>query len=346
MPITQPRPNDPNTRIPAAVRRAAAEAEALHAQIFNKEGDTPPAEPAPEPAADATPPAAPTPEPAPAPAPTAQVTPASNNEPIDWEHRFNSMKGRFERERADRLALSEQLAQTQQLLATREATPAPTTTETPAELRPESFLKPEEISEYGEEFLGVVGKKAKAELLPELNGLRAQMTRIEKQLEGQTVSNKTRARHDMHIKLDEALPNWKQVNVAPEFHAWLALPDEFSGVIRHELLKTAYEQNNAPRVLAFFRSFLSQEAALDPAVNAQPDKDATSGKIPLADLAAPGRAKTAAAGTTPVEKPFFTQAQIAKFYADSAAGRYRGREEEKKRIEDQIFAAQREGRIR
>jgi len=98
--------------------------------------------------------------------------------------------------------------------------------------------------------------------------------------------------------------------------------------------------------LAFFRSFLSQEAALDPAVSAQPDTGATPDKIPLADLAAPGRAKTAAASTTPVEKPFFTQAQIAQFYAASAAGKYRGREEEKNRIEQAIFAAQREGRIR
>jgi hypothetical protein len=343
VPVTQPLPTDPNARVPAAVRRAAKAADELHAQLFKKEVTTPPAEPAPAPAADATPAPAPTPEPTPAPTP-AEVTPAGNPEVIDWEHRFNSMKGRYERERADRLALSEQLIQTQQLLATRPAASAPA--ETPAELRPESLLRPEEISEYGEEFLGVVGKKAKAELLPEFNALKQELTSLKKQLEGQTVSSKTRARHDMHMMLDDKLPQWKDINVAPEFHSWLALPDEFSGVIRHELLKTAYEQNNAPRVLAFFRSFLSQEAALDPAIKAQPDTDATSGKIPLADLAAPGRAKTAAAGMTPVEKPFFTQAQIAKFYADSAAGRYRGREEEKKRVEEQIFAAQREGRIR
>jgi hypothetical protein len=141
---------------------------------------------------------------------------------------------------------------------------------------------------------------------------------------------------------------WRQVNVAPDFHSWLQLPDPFSGAIRHSLLSAAYEQNNTPRVLAFFNGFLAQEAALAPAPEvAQPDASVTeTGKIPLETFAAPGRAKTSAAPGAPAEKPTFTATQVSKFYADSASGKYRGREAEKDRIDAQIVEAGREGRIR
>lgn len=120
----------------------------------------------------------------------------------------------------------------------------------------------------------------------------------------------------------------------------------FSGAIRHELLTAAYEQNNAPRVLAFFKGFLSEEAALAPNSQGEPDRGVTPEKIPLESLAAPGRAKTAAAPGAPAEKPTFTRAEIATFYADCARGKFRGRDAERNRIEAQIFEAEREGRIR
>lgn len=148
--------------------------------------------------------------------------------------------------------------------------------------------------------------------------------------------------------MNDRLPNWREVNTDPDFLSWLKLPDPYSGVIRHELLKTAYERNDTPRVLNFFQGFLSEEAVLAPA-DSGPDfrsSAATQDKVPLANFAAPGRAKTAAASGAPAEKPVFTRAQIAKFYADVASRKYAGREAEKDRVENQIFDAEREGRIR
>ena len=148
--------------------------------------------------------------------------------------------------------------------------------------------------------------------------------------------------------MNEQLPNWREVNVNPEFLNWLKLPDPYSGAIRHDLLKAAHERNDAPRTLAFFKGFLAEEAATTPAERGPdlPDGASVQQKVSLESLAAPGRAKTAAATSAPAEKPSFTRAQISKFYADSAAGRYRGKEAEKDRIERQIFEAEREGRIR
>jgi hypothetical protein len=73
------------------------------------------------------------------------------------------------------------------------------------------------------------------------------------------------------------------------------------------------------------------------------DGQATAASI-LEDFAAPGRARSAPQ-TTPPEKPFYSQASIAKFYADKLAGKFRGREAEVAQVEADIFQAQHEGRI-
>ena len=148
----------------------------------------------------------------------------------------------------------------------------------------------------------------------------------------------------MEAGLDRSLPQWRDINVMPEFHQWLALPDMYSGAIKHELLKTAYAQCNTPRVLSFFKGFLDQEAAYVP--QGQQPQPVANDRLSLEDLAAPGRAKTSAACQAPAEKPIITRAQISAFYADSASGKYRGREVEKNQLEKMIFEAEREGRIR
>jgi hypothetical protein len=333
--VVRPLPKvDPNTNIPPAVRRLAEQAEATFKAVHGVADPTPAATPEP-----ATPPS----DPAPAPEPVA-VTPAGNPDPtpapteVNWEHRYKSMEGRYKRAADDIRALSDQLAHLQTLVATQ---PAPAA---PAELQPQSLLTPEEVSEYGDEFLKVVGKKAKEELSSEFLTLKNELDQLKRSVQGTTQLTAAQARRNLEATLDTQVPNWRDINVAPEFHQWLALPDLFSGAIRHSLLKAAYEQNDTPRVVAFFKGFLSQEAALAPA--AEPAPDATSDKIPLETFAAPGRAKTAAASGAPAEKPTFTHAQISTFYADVQRGKYRGREQEKDRIERQIIEAGREGRIR
>jgi hypothetical protein len=321
---------DPNVKIPDAVRKIAAAADAaFHAAA----GTTPPPADAPPVVVvdEVVPPVTP------------EVIAPVAAAPIDWEHRFNSMKGRFDASQTNIRAMSDQIATMQQQLA---AAPVALTAEVPAELQASSLLTAEDVTEYGQEFLDVVGKKALDQINPEMTKLKKDLAALQKRLEGDTISKVADARNAMHTALDDAIPNWQQVNVAPEFHSWLALPDSFSGVIRHQLLSAAYEQNNTPRVAAFFKGFLAQEAALAPALEAEPALPDDTGKIPLESLAAPGRAKTAAAPGAPVEKPTFTATDVSQFFADCAAGKYKGREAEKARIDEIIVVAGKEGRIR
>ena len=274
---------------------------------------------------------------------TAESNPQTKEDDQSWEHRYKSMKGRFDRSQDQIRSLSEQIQSLQNVMATMQATSAaPTAGE--AEAAIERLITPEEENDYGSEFLKVVGKKAREELLPMIKQYEAKIAQLEGQLQGVGGRIAHDARQQMLGSLDEKIPNWREINRDETFLQWLQLPDTYSGAIRHELLKAAYERNDAPRVAAFFTGFLAEEAAVAPAMG-ETGRNAPA-KPSLDQFAAPGRAKSAAATTAPAEKPSFTRAQIAKFYADAASGKYRGRDAERDRLEKQIFDAQREGRIR
>lgn len=342
---------DPNARTPAAVKAAGKRAEDKHREAYSKEP------PAPEPAtsdeptitlAPAAPPEPPT-TPAPAAEPPTPVTPQGNEPPKaaddTWEHKYNSMKGRFDRSQDQLRGMSDQISSLQGLIASLQQPPA---TPTAAALTPEAFLTPQEVSDYGEPFLDVVGKKAREIVSPEVAELRKQFASMQQKLESVGGHMAQDAQSRMFETLDTKLAGWREVNSNPDFISWLRLPDTYSGAIRHDLLKAAYERNDAPRVLAFFNGFLAEEAVVDPALgglDSAPAPTRPPAKVPLADLAAPGRAKSSAAPSAPAEKPVISRAQISKFYLDVAAGKYRGREEEKDRLEKMIFAAEGDGRI-
>lgn len=272
--------------------------------------------------------------------------------PDDWEQKFRSAQGRLDKQarehNAQIAAMNEQLAQMQNLVASLQSAK-------PDQAAPalESYVTPEDRETYGDDFLNVVERKAKELVAP----LRKELEDKIKQLDGKLGNVGTvvqaSAREKMFSELDSSLPEWREINTNPKFIQWLKLPDIYSGDIRQNLLMAAFERNNSSRVAAFFKGFLAEEAAVGPDGEQPNQSDGTREtssptptKVPLENLAAPGRAKTAAGTTTPAEKPFFTRAQIAKFYADVTAGRYRGREDAKNKLEGQIFSAQAEGRIR
>jgi len=334
-------PNDPEVKIPNAVKAAGAMAEQIHKGAY--EIEPPPGEETP-----AAPPAeglTEIPLTAEGKPLEASRPPVTDENDESWAHKYRTMKGRFDKSQKQIAGLSDQINSLQQVIATMQLQPvaAPPT----GEMSAERLITPDELNDYGEEFLTVVGKKAREELLPEIRKRDDEIARLKSQLSGVNgyVSHDAQSRMEQH--LDTSVANWRELNYNPDFLSWLALPDSYSGAIRHELLKEAWDRRDASRVANFFKGFLAEEAVVAP-VGSEPDRSGTPvAKVPLESLAAPGRAKTAASGnTTPAEKPTFTRAQIAAFYADAASGKFRGREADKERLERQIFEAQRDGRIR
>ncbi len=354
------RPVDPDVKIPEAVKRAAAAAEAAQLAAYPENAppaETPPAAPKPgETITIADPPAA-TPAPAPTPAPAA-VTPPGNPEPPpapvtppeeqSWEHKFNSERGRHAKTKqlldsaVERLTSLEQLVHDMQR-APKVTPPAPTPAPTPTRLVTE-----QEENEFGQEMLDVMGRRAREIVSPELVELRNTLKSLEQKLNGTAQSITVNARQTMLSKLDSDLPEWRSINNMNEFKAWLALQDPYFGVTRHSALLTAFEQNDTPRVLNFFKGFVSEQAATAPAQDPStvlPPVPPTE-KPSLETLAAPGRARTPAQSQAPAEKQIITTADINAFYKAKAQGAYNGREAEFAALEQELFKAQREGRVR
>ena len=329
--------NDPGVRMPKSVRHAAARSADLQNMLQGEPQQPPPENAAPQGEQQVTPQVTPEPQP-----PQQPQTPVPAEE---WERRYRSMEGRFRKateslESANQQInhLSSQVAQLQ------------TAVQAPQQSSVESLLTPEEIAEYGPEFIDLV-KRTAAEttrpLLAEIGRLQHQLGQVNQEVQVQKID-------DMHAKMDQLMPQWREINVHPRFVEWSNLHDTYSGAIRKVLMQEAWNRGDARRCAAFFNGFLAEEAALDPS-RVQPPMPqggstpyaaptAPQGRVTLESLAAPGSARSAA-GAPPAEKPMYNPQQITQFYVDVAQGKYRGREVEKARIEADIHAAQFEGRI-
>jgi hypothetical protein len=332
-----PVPVDHTPRPPQQVLDQMAQAEALRAEMSGvpqqEEGQPPPQqEGQPPPQQEGQPPA---------------QQPPAGEEPT-WEQRARSLQGRYETLQKNYTQQGERINDLERVINTLKAQGAapPPASDTPPQ-RPK-FVTPEEETEYGADFLTVVGKRAKEEYFPEFDDLANRLKRLEGRVDGVgTVIEKTQV-NDVYAGLNSQVPEWREVNKHPDFHAWLAEPDLFSGRIRKDMLQEAFSRHEGRRVVSFFRGFL-EAAGSPPSREASeptpyPNGDGTTGKRSLEEFAAPGRARSAPQNLPP-EKPVYTSAWIAKFTADKIAGKYRGREADADAIEQDIYRAQHEGRI-
>lgn len=110
------------------------------------------------------------------------------------------------------------------------------------------------------------------------------------------------------------------------------------------MLRSAFENNNGPRVLAFFKTFTNENAAFQTGAQIE---TAGQPQVDLNTLVAPGRASDGSAPRAQEESSGrqWTQAEIGQFYADVQRGVYRDDPAKKAAIENDIFAAQSAGRI-
>lgn len=368
------RPVDADVKVPAAVARAAAAAEAAQRAAYPENNPEPP--PAPQPQPDNTitiaEPPAPQPipgtvtslgnEPPPAPQPPTPQPPAPKT-PIADAGPGDTFEQRYKAEYGRHMKLKDIVAQLTPRIEMLENRVVELTEENvrlraqpPENPQPAPQPVPEitekDREEFGPEMIALMERIAKSTINPHLSGLQQlQQTTstLSDRLQGTVQQQARSAQQAMMASLDAQMPEWRKVNLMPEFKAWLALRDRYSGAIRQKMLLDAWEQNDTPRVFEFFKGFVSELAATAPAED-DPPAPAPAPQPPkpgLESLAAPGRARQqAGAPPSPSEKQIITTADIKAFYADVRAGKYRGREQEQQQLEQELFLAQREGRVR
>ena len=176
---------DPNVKIPDAIKATSARAEAAFKAAYNSEAnDTDGAQEADEEATDVS---AESEAPSQSESKTkrpVESTPDQSSpkgdEDQSWEHRYKSMKGRYDRSEIQLRHMSDQITSLQNVIATMQVT-APVG-QSNSEMAAERLITAEEENDYGSEFLNVVGKKAKEELLPIVKGYEAKIAELEERL--------------------------------------------------------------------------------------------------------------------------------------------------------------------
>lgn len=317
-----------------ALPRAVVEAEQRANALIEQAKGTP-ADPAPEqnqaaPAAQA--PAAPAPQEAPAPTagPATPAAPAPAQTPAfesAWEQKFKVLDGKYRAEvprlhqevkdlKAENATLREQLA----------AKPA-----APQRLE----FTAEEREQYGDDLLALVDRIATqraASVAPaapqvDLNPVTERMQRLERQV-AET------AEEGFFRKLGKLVPHYAEQNVDSGFVNWLAERDQFTGQIRQALFDDAYNALDVDRIAAFFKAYPYQS-----------NVERTNPTQPtLEQQVAPEQSRSAP--PAPAGKKQWTGKEIQDFYTQVRRGLFQGRTEEMARIEQDIFAAQQEGRVR
>jgi hypothetical protein len=362
--------------LPKAVQAQIDRANQLSKEVYGKD-PTPPepdphapvaAAPAPaetpveQPVAAAPAPAeTPAPSPEPTPAPPANVTPAPAP---DFEQRYKVLQGKYNAEvprlqaQTNQLIdqvrqLTSQLTSTQALLASL-GTQQPAAPAQPAPApQGQRLVKDEEVQEFGADLIDVVRRVAREENGSVLSEVDRRLQPVAKQL-AQTSNDAKAAKEEMQRntagrffdELSEAVPNWQQQNTDQGFLQWLDQRDPYTGRVRGDLLTEAYQAHEASRVVAFFLGYQNEHAAVTPPPAPASAPAPAAGKT-LEGFIAPGTAKPGPAGAQEGSgKRVWTRGEIGQFYSAVRTGQIKAGSTEAKRLEADIFAAQREGRVR
>lgn len=366
------RPVDKSVILPAAVRAAGAAADALLAGTVPTGPPPPPAQPqhgaAPPPVGHvaASPPAQ---APAPAAAPPQQgdgMPPPAEPGSIEyqWEQRYRTLRGRMDAERTGtQREMAGLRAQVDDLMRQRGSAPAPTGSapaqpNTPIDVS--KFITDEDRAQWGDGMAEFIVNKAAAIAAATAGTLQAAVGRELDQTRGDLWA---RDNASMKTALDQLLPggngqaDWRVINDDPAYENWLQGADGFSNMTRHQVLLDAWQKNDTQTVYKIFHAYMSGSqptpavqvpgapgVGLPPSGQPQP-----SHRLPMNGLVAPGPARPASAGTPSAPEPNqYRNSEIAKFFTDLGRGLYNDTAERRTwaaGIEQDIFAAQREGRV-
>lgn len=274
--------------------------------------------------------------------PPAEEVVAPVEEDPKWEARYRALQGKYNAEvprlneeiknQGEKISQLENLIANMGSAANKEAVVAPT-----------SMVSDEDRQDFGEEMTDFVLRAARSVVSPEMQKLRKENEELRKQVSGVTTATAQSARDRLLSDLAQAVPDWETINKADPFHQWLGEIDAFSGEFRQDMLLRAFEKNDAPRVINFFKAYLQENAA----VTASEVPSRPTPTVNMDTLVAPGAPGESVDNRAPEgsSKRIWTQADIAKFYRDATAGKYDGKDAEKLALEQDIIDAGNEGRI-
>lgn len=319
--------------LPRVVIEANERADALMAQRAAQNGTPQAAAPAAATQAAPEVPAAPVaqstagePAPAQAPAPTASPaqTPAFES---TWEQRFKVLDGKYKAE-VPRLHneikdLKATVSNLQSELAAAKQAPAPRVEFTA-----------EEREQFGDELLNVVARVAAAQAPAAPAAAQVDLSPVTERMQKIEKFVAETAEDAFFRELGKKVPHWSDQNTDAGFVKWLTEVDPLTGRVRQDLFNEAYDELNVARIAAFFTAYpyqsnVARTGAEVPSLESQVAPDVSRSNPP-----------------TPPGKKVWTRAEIQQHYEQVRRAGMGQDMEALARIEQDIFAAQKEGRVR
>jgi len=235
--------------------------------------------------------------------------------------------------------------QMEQLLASLSAQQANANT-TRQQAVTEKIITDKDVEEYGES-LDVMRKVSREELVPVAQRLaqiehmlRQMQTSVVPQVQAVAQRQQVSAEQQFWAELSANVPNYRQLNENDTFQSWLLQADPLTGITRQTYLDDAQRSLDAGRVANFFRTWLESTGQATVA-----QSTGRTGVSELEKQVTPGRSRNTGAPATTNQGKMYSPQDIQKFFNDVRIGKYKSREQERDRIERDIFAAQRENRI-
>lgn len=257
--------------------------------------------------------------------------PTEKVDPEDYKQRFSRYKASADKtihelrtQLASEAQSSKQLRARMSLLE-QKLTEAPKADETPAW---KEQLSQDDLEYLDEETLAVVAKVSGAAVANKLAAMQTQLDSLESDRRAEKDLRAEQAQHDIRAdfvnRLRSAVPDVNEIDNDQRFAEWLNGVDQLSGVERRRLAEQAMHSFDVNRVASIYNEWK--------AVNGTQDHRESR--------VAPKRSADAA----PVQTgQTYSRSDIKQFYADKSLGKYS--DSEAKRIEQDIFAAQTQGRI-
>jgi len=338
--------------LPEQVQRQADEAQRLEDQLAaekaardNLNQDPKPTDPPePEPKVE--------PKPTDAPAPKVEEPTPTPKPDENWEQRFKTLQGMYKAEL--KREVNAALGDLQQKLI--DATAKIESLEK-AQVKPEPtqtnpLVTDKDVEAFGGDLVDLIKRQAQEivaaqgnQLNDKLAALEAENAQLKKMVGGVTEKQGVSDRNSFNAQLKELVPDWETVNTLDNFLNWLAEIDSMTGFPRQAYLEDAYGRFDAVRTASIFNTWKAQTGyGSKPADPPAPPK-----QEPANDLERHVAPSTSQASTPVVEnanQKVFTMKEIDQFYADCSKGVYKGKDDERQRIESEIDLAVAQGRIR
>jgi hypothetical protein len=237
----------------------------------------------------------------------------------DWEHKYKVLQNKYSAEVPRYAAEIRELKAEIKSLKEESAKPAAT---------PDAFssLTPEEIEEYGEKFVDFV-KRAARDGVPQTDN---NVNELKESVDQMRKEQDQIALRRFIDELNGLAPQWRDLNEDEGFLDFLQGFDPYSGQPRQTLFDRAYDERDAYRIAHFFNDYHGQQEQ-------QPQE-------PKPSLEPQVTPKVTGKSAPQKGKKVYSTAEVARFYDDMRRGKYSS--DEAARIEQDIFAAQAEGRFR